>query len=93
MLECKTYRYHGHSEADPTKGMRYRTKEEIASWEEKCPIKQARAHLLEKNWITGAELEEIENNCTHEVDEAVAFAKNSPDVPAEWALTDVFTDE
>ena len=92
MLECKTYRYHGHSEADPTRGMRYRTGEEIALWEEKCPIKQARAYLLEKNWITGAELEAIEKTCTHAIDEAVAFAKSSPDVPAEWALMDVFTD-
>lgn len=93
MLECKTYRYRGHSEADPTRGMKYRTGDEIVSWEEKCPIKLARTHLIEKNWITDAELVEIENNCTHEIDEAVAFAKNSPDAPAEWALTDVFSDE
>ena len=93
MLECRTYRYHGHSEADPTRGMRYRTGEEIALWEEKDPIKQARAYLLEKNWITNAQLEAIAHNCTREIDEAVAFAKGSPDVPAEWALTDVFTDK
>ena len=93
MLECRTYRYHGHSEADPTRGMRYRTGEEIALWEGKDPIKQAKAYLLEKNWITNAQLEAIAHNCTREIDEAVAFAKGSPDVPAEWALTDVFTDK
>jgi len=92
MLECKTYRFHGHSEADPSKGLRYRTGEEVDSWEERCPIKQAKTRLFEKNWITEAQLQEIENNCTREIDEAVSFAKSSPDVPAEWALIDVFTD-
>lgn len=92
MMECKTYRFHGHSEADPTKGFRYRTEEEVALWEEKCPIRQARARLVERNWITDAQLQEIEDDCARTIDEAVAFAKSSPDVPSEWALKDVFTD-
>ncbi|MBN1830124.1 MAG: thiamine pyrophosphate-dependent dehydrogenase E1 component subunit alpha [Deltaproteobacteria bacterium] len=93
MLECKTYRFHGHSEADPTKGLRYRSGEELAAWLEKCPLKQAKARLLERGWIADAELEAIDQRCTQGIEEAVNFAKSSPDVPAEWALKDVFTDD
>jgi TPP-dependent pyruvate/acetoin dehydrogenase alpha subunit len=92
MIECKTYRFHGHSEADPTRGLRYRTEEEVGQWEEKCPIKTARAFLLEKKWITDGELQEMEDKFRFLIEEAVDFAKNSPDVPAEWALNDVLTD-
>jgi len=90
MLECKTYRFRGHSEADPSRGMRYRTEKEIASWEERCPIKQVKTLLLEKKWISNVELEAIEQHCTREIDEAVSFAQNSPAVLAESALLDVF---
>ena len=93
MLECKTYRFRGHAESDPTRGLKYRTAEEIASWEAKCPIKKAKAFLIDKGWITDAELEEIEHRCRREIDEAVSFAESSPDVPDAWALTDVFKDE
>lgn len=92
MMECKTYRFHGHSEADPTKGLRYRTEEEVALWEEKCPIMTTRTLLMEKKWITDAQLQEMDDECKRVIEEAVAFAKNSPDVPAEWAFNDVFTD-
>jgi len=93
MLECRTYRFHGHSEADPTMGLRYRTEQEIAAWKERCPIQQMRAHLLERGWMTDADLEAIEKRWAQELDEAVDFAKNSPDIPGEWALKDIFTDD
>jgi TPP-dependent pyruvate/acetoin dehydrogenase alpha subunit len=93
LLECKTYRFRGHGEHDPTRGMAYRTEQEIKLWEEQCPIKRAHALLAQKGWITGAELEEMERRCQQEVEEAVAFAQSSPAVPPEWALADVFTEE
>ncbi|MBW2147093.1 MAG: thiamine pyrophosphate-dependent dehydrogenase E1 component subunit alpha [Deltaproteobacteria bacterium] len=90
LLECKTYRFRGHAESDPTRGLAYRCEEEIASWEEKDPIKRAREFLLDKEWITENDLEEMDHRCRQEIEEAVAFAQNSEDVPPEWALTDVF---
>ncbi len=92
MMECKTYRFHGHSEADPTKGLRYRTEEEVAQWEERCPIKWTKALLIEKKWMTDAQLQEMEDKCKSVIEEAVAFAKSSPDVLAESAFVDVFTE-
>lgn len=61
LIECKTYRFRGHSEADPTRSLSYRDSSEKRSWEEKCPIKRARSALLEKGWATKWEIENIEN--------------------------------
>jgi len=91
LIECKTYRYRGHSEADPTRGLSYRSAEEIAAWEKRCPILKAQTLLLEKGWIHQSELEEIDQQCRQTVAEAIAFAENSPGVEAEWALNDVYT--
>jgi 2-oxoisovalerate dehydrogenase E1 component len=44
LIECKTYRTRPHSE-----GMgdySYRTREEVAEWRERCPIKRFRAKLI-----------------------------------------------
>lgn len=90
-LECVAYRYRGHSEADPHGGLAYRNKEESAYWGGKCPVKQTRALLLEKGWITPADLEGMERRCRQILEEGLAFAEKSPAVPADWALKDIYT--
>lgn len=90
LLECKTYRFRGHSEADPTRGLSYRSAEEIAAWEKRCPLLQVKAMLLEKGWISELELEEFEKECKDKIYEALTFAENSADIPPEWALQDVY---
>ncbi len=91
LLECKTYRFRGHSEADPTRGLSYRSAEEIAAWEKRCPLLQVKAMLLEKGWISEPELEEFEKECRDKIQEALTFAENSADIPPEWALQDVYS--
>jgi TPP-dependent pyruvate/acetoin dehydrogenase alpha subunit len=91
LLECKTYRFRGHSEADPTRGRSYRNDQEISLWEERCPIKHTLKILRQKGWVTNAELKAMEDQCHKELAEALAFAERSSGVPAEWALQDVFT--
>jgi TPP-dependent pyruvate/acetoin dehydrogenase alpha subunit len=93
LLECKTYRFRGHSEADPTQGLSYRSPEEIKSWEEKCPLRRAQNLLREKGWVSEKDLQAIEEHCRDEIAEAIAFAEESPPVPPEWALLDVFAEE
>jgi pyruvate dehydrogenase E1 component alpha subunit len=51
LLICETYRWKGHSRSDAN---RYRTKEEIADWQKRCPIARFRAHL-EKSGILDAQ--------------------------------------
>ena len=43
LLECKTYRYMGHSRFEPSS---YRTKEELAEWKKRDPIALFRSVLL-----------------------------------------------
>jgi len=92
LIECKTYRWRGHFEADPGQGERYRTKEEIASWMEKCPIKRYKLRLLQDNIITESEIEKVENAVRNQIEETIAYAKESPFPEPEETLDDVFAD-
>jgi pyruvate dehydrogenase E1 component alpha subunit len=76
LLEAKTYRWKGHWTGDPEV---YRTKEEVAAWMEKCPIKRFRAYLLEKGIAGEKDLEAMDERARQEVDEAARFALESPE--------------
>jgi pyruvate dehydrogenase E1 component alpha subunit len=76
LIEAKTYRWKGHWTGDPEV---YRTKEEVAAWIEKCPIKRFRGYLLDNRIATEAELSVIDNQAQKEVDEAAQFALNAPE--------------
>ncbi len=89
LIECKTYRWMGHWTGDPQV---YRTREEVASWREKCPIKRFRKYLLENGILSDAELTEIEDAATKEAADAAEFAMNSPEPDPAHVLDDVFAD-
>jgi pyruvate dehydrogenase E1 component subunit alpha len=74
LVEAVTYRFRGHSMADPED---YRTKEEVARWRERDPL-PAFASLLEREGALSAEQRErIEREATERVDAAVSFAEQS----------------
>jgi TPP-dependent pyruvate/acetoin dehydrogenase alpha subunit len=85
LIECKTYRTVGHFEGDPGTG--YRTKEEVAAWKQRCPLEALRKRLLESPTISQESLQRIEQELARGLDEAVQFAKHSPE-PAAAALTE-----
>jgi len=74
LIECKTYRWHAHSERDPRD---MRTKEEIESWKQKCPLKRYEAFLIGKS-VSQAVLAAIQADVAKEIDEAVVFSETSP---------------
>jgi pyruvate dehydrogenase E1 component alpha subunit len=75
LVEAVTYRFRGHSMADPED---YRTKEEVSQWRERDPI-PAFAGLLEREGILTAEQrEQINRDAAARVEEAVEFAERSP---------------
>jgi len=76
LIENLTYRWRGHSKSDAN---RYRTREEIEAWKQKCPIKRFRAHLIEEGVLTEEEAGEIEQEAYAAIDVAVAFAEASPE--------------
>jgi len=84
LIEALTYRHRGHSKSDRN---RYRTKEEIDSWVERDPILLLEQDLLAHGLINPAELESLKASVEQEIEEAVAFAKDSPS-PMLESLTD-----
>jgi acetoin:2,6-dichlorophenolindophenol oxidoreductase subunit alpha len=78
LLECKTYRWRGHHEGDPNQGRRYRTMEEIQQWVRKCPIRRMEERLFKEKVLSKAKMKGIRGRAGAEIDEAVAFAAESP---------------
>ena len=75
LIECKTYRWYGHSEIDPAK---YRSKQEVESWKKKDPIPRFEKHLVELQILSDELKAEIAAQITAEVNEAVDFVDQSP---------------
>ena len=87
ILEMLTYRYRGHSMSDPAK---YRSKDEVTKYrQERDPIEQVRARLLEGGSITEEELKKIETDIRAVVTEAADFATNDPEPDASELWTDI----
>ncbi len=80
LVEAFTYRYRGHSAADPEV---YRKKEEVQEWQQKDPIETFAARLIEEGVISEEDLEEIRGEADRIVIEAVEFADASPEPPLE----------
>jgi pyruvate dehydrogenase E1 component alpha subunit len=88
LIECMTYRYSGHSRADPGK---YRPPGELEAWKERDPIKLYRARLLQFG-INEAAIAEIEAEVRHIVDAATEACKAAPPPDPAIITTDVYAD-
>jgi pyruvate dehydrogenase E1 component alpha subunit len=89
LMEAITYRYRGHSVADPG---RYRTAEEVQSWREQDPIERFFRQLKATGAITDEQRAEIEERVDGVVDEAVEFAENSPEPDPAGLLDFLYVD-
>src|SRR5256714_3993847 len=87
LIECKTYRWHGHSEHDKAF---YRTNEELAMWKSRDPIPTFTTYLKGLNVLSDAKEKEIVDRVTKTIDEAVEFAMNAPDPKPEDAVADLY---
>jgi pyruvate dehydrogenase E1 component alpha subunit len=87
LLEVRAYRYMGHSMSDPGN---YRTRDEIAKYQERDPIVLFRDSLKESKVLNEKDFEAIEKEAFAVVDRALKFAEESP-IPSESELlTDVY---
>jgi len=90
LLECKAYRYRGHSRSDPRK---YRTREEEEYWLARDPIDQFKKLLLEEGSLTGEEFADFEREVAEEIAAAERFAlQQSPDPSPDDLYDDVYVD-
>ena len=92
LIECKTYRYYGHSGAwviEPFETFPYRTKEDIEEWRKRDPILQLKSKLISDQVISEAQFSELDGRITKEIEDAIRFATESPDPMPEDAMTDI----
>ncbi len=89
-IEAETYRYRGHSMADPGT---YRTKGEVEEQKKHDPISLFRDRLLADGVLRESDWRPLENEVQQIVEEAVRYADASPEPPLEWLCTDVYISE
>lgn len=78
LIEARTYRYMGHSMADPIHG-HYRTKEELEEQKDRDPIANLKARLIEEGLMESEEYTVLEAEVEEEVLDAMEFADQSAD--------------
>jgi pyruvate dehydrogenase E1 component alpha subunit len=88
LLEALTYRYRGHSMADPAQ---YRTRQEESEWQQKDPIESFRRRLL-SDGFRGDELEKVDREIEAVIEEAVRFAEESPELPLSALYEDIYAE-
>ncbi|MHB8234762.1 MAG: pyruvate dehydrogenase (acetyl-transferring) E1 component subunit alpha [Solirubrobacteraceae bacterium] len=87
LIEAVTYRFRGHSMADPEQ---YRSKEEVAQWRQRDPIPAFGQQLVADGVLDDDALAQIDEQAIARIDAAVAFAEASPYPPPESLYDDVY---
>jgi pyruvate dehydrogenase E1 component alpha subunit len=85
LVEAKTYRYRGHSMADPAK---YRTAQDVEAWKARDPIKVL-GETMESLGMKAIR-EQIEQDVENEIQDAVRFAEESPFPAPETAMDYIY---
>ncbi|HNR14646.1 MAG TPA: pyruvate dehydrogenase (acetyl-transferring) E1 component subunit alpha [Thermodesulfobacteriota bacterium] len=88
-IEALTYRFRGHSMADPAD---YRIPREEKIWKERDPIPHFARRLVEEGIIEAEGLRAVKEQVEREVEEAVQFADQSPWPEARELFTDVYSE-
>ncbi|HYM58103.1 MAG TPA: pyruvate dehydrogenase (acetyl-transferring) E1 component subunit alpha [Solirubrobacteraceae bacterium] len=87
LVEAITYRFRGHSMADPEE---YRTKEQVEEWRKRDPIQVFAGRLEEEGVLEEGEAEKLDAAVVARVDEAVTFADKAPFPPPESLYDDIY---
>jgi pyruvate dehydrogenase E1 component alpha subunit len=88
LIECKTYRWRGHFEGDPTP---YRPKSEVDAWMKKDPILRYEKTLKEMGVLTDAKIDAIKKEIGDKVDATVKFSEDSDWPALAEIMDDVYT--
>jgi pyruvate dehydrogenase E1 component alpha subunit len=75
LLECKTFRMTGHSAHD---GADYVPRGLFEEWGKRDPIVRLEARMISEEWAKQSEIDALHARVRDEIDEAVAWAEQSP---------------
>jgi Pyruvate/2-oxoglutarate dehydrogenase complex, dehydrogenase (E1) component, eukaryotic type, alpha subunit len=89
VMQCNTYRMEGHYFGD---AMVYRTSAEVEEWRKKDPILHVEQLFRERSILTADEIASLRAGVQAEVDDAVAFAENSPQPALDSIFNDVYSE-
>jgi len=96
-LECLTQRWYDHSGwsgakagTDGAFSMPYRTDEELKTWMSREPILRYGIFLVDRGLSTQSELDALKATAKKEMDDAVDFARSSPEPKAEDGVKKVY---
>jgi pyruvate dehydrogenase E1 component alpha subunit len=90
LLECRTYRFYGHTVFDNP--LSYRTKEEEAYWRSRDPLKLFRERVVPEGLLTAEELDRLDQEAEELMEEAIRFADESPLPEPSELYEDVYVD-
>jgi pyruvate dehydrogenase E1 component alpha subunit len=88
-IVADTYRFRGHSMSD---AMKYRTKEEMEKAKLRDPITLYEVRLREKGLLTQEQIDQLQEEVSREVNEAVAQADNDPHPKLEERFDDILAE-
>ena len=90
LIECKTYRWRGHTERpgqeDP------RPQDEIETWRQRDPINRFAANLMDQGVLTEEAWQKMDAEILAAIEDAVKFAEESPFPDPGAAVEDVFAE-
>ena len=90
LIECKTYRWRGHTERpgqeDP------RPQDEIETWRQRDPINRFAANLMDQGVLTEEAWEKMDAEILAAIEDAVKFSEESPFPDPDAAVEDVFAE-
>ena len=77
-IEFDTYRWREHCGPNYDNDLEYRTESEFQKWKDRCPIETFKERLLEAEIVTDQNLQNMADDISREIEEAVAFAQECP---------------
>jgi pyruvate dehydrogenase E1 component alpha subunit len=87
LVEVVTYRYRGHSAADPEV---YREREEVEEWREKDPIESFARRCIEAGVLGEREVQQARDAAEQTVVAATEFAEASPEPPLDTMYENLY---
>ena len=90
LIEAKTYRFYNHHGVQNL-GLKYRTDDEVEVWKQRDPIFTFEQKLIDAGTATAADFEQVWAELRADIEDAIAFAEESPLPTQDQILTDVYT--